>query len=264
MPPLGISDPPPARRGIASRLARLGRIAVAGLLVGGASSPAFSAEFEPEFRTLGLGQTAAELATEEYENFACGTNGGPPGQVLDGWTDFMQCAPEPSGLREVYVEFGTRVGRIAELFREQFGEELWLQQFGGTRMANFPVVLSLLFDEAGVVRGFRVVTDTRAPLEDRGRAYLLRFRVFPMYGDEGWTCIDRPPAPGETGVGDTYLNQVCTKSTEGKYVRVEAHFFRRPGQTGVDVNGQFVPGEFESLTRWEVFDASLPPQALPA
>jgi hypothetical protein len=245
-----------------TRLAAALVISAAALALGVTGNAA--AAFEPEFRELGLGADAATLSTEGYEGFACGTNGGPPGLLLTGWADFMKCAPEPqNGLREVYAEFGTRIGRISELFREQFGEELWLQQYGGTRMANFPVVLSLLFDDAGVVRAFRVVTDTRAAIEDRGRASLLRQRVMPMYGEGGWDCLDRPPGPGETGVGDVYINQVCRKTLDGKYVRIETHFFRRAGQTGVDINGQFVPGEYDSLTRWEVFDASLPANSLP-
>ncbi len=73
-----------------------------------------------------------------------------------------------------------------------------------------------------------------------------------------WDCIDREPTPGQTGVGDSFLNQVCTLDIEGKHVRVEAHFFRRPGQTVVDANGMYFPGQYESLTRWEAFDASLP------
>lgn len=143
------------------------------------------------------------------------------------------------------------------MFRDQYDDELWIQKFGGTRMANFPVVLSLLFDEAGIVRGFRAVTDSRAALEDRGRAYLLRYFVMPLYGSEGWDCVARDPAPGETGVGDMYLNEVCRKTIDGKRVRVEAHFFRKPGQTGLDAYGQYEPGQFESLTSWEVFDANL-------
>ena len=39
---------------------------------------------------------------------------------------------------------------------------------------------------------------------------------------------------------------------------VEAHFFRKPGQTGTDATGMFEAGQYESLTRWEVYDASLP------
>ncbi len=233
----------------------LGGALIAALAV--QSAPAAAAQFPPDFRTLGLGIAAADLPTEGYDNFACGSNGGPPLMRLKGWTEFRRCAPDANGLREVYVEFGVEIGRMTELFKEQFHEDPWFQRYGGTRVANFPVVLSLLFDKDGVTRGFRAVTDSRAGTEERGKSYLLRFRIYPLYGSDGWNCIDRQPAPGETGVGNTYLNQLCTKLVDGKWVRVEGQFFRRPGQTGVDVNGEFVPGQYQAMTRWEVFDASV-------
>jgi hypothetical protein len=96
-------------------------------------------------------------------------------------------------------------------------------------------------------------------MDERSRAYLLRFRIFTRYGEDGWTCVDRPPSQGRTPVGKEYLDQTCTKSMPGKRVSVVAHIFRRPGETGVDSTGQFLPGQFESLTRWEVWEASLPP-----
>lgn len=228
------------------------------VVLASASMAAQPAPFRPEFRTLALGETAASLTTEGYEAFACGSNGATPLHKITGWTDFMKCAPEPNGLREVYVEFGRRLGQLAERFKDQYGEDLWIERFGGTRLANFPVVLSLLFDAGGVVRGFRAVTDSRAATQDRGRAYLFRFRVFQLYGEKGWDCKDLDPAPGETGVGEMFLKQICRKNIEGKHVRVEAHYFRKPGQTGVDIQGMFEPGQYESMTRWEAFDASVP------
>lgn len=214
--------------------------------------------FEPEFRTLGIGQKAEEISTEGYDRFACGSNGYVPLKTLTAWTDFKQCEPDASGLYEVAVEFGNRTERISQLFRDQYNEELWIQQFGGTRIANFPVVLSLLFDEDGVSRGFRAVTDARAPIEDRGRSYLLRFRVYSHYGNGPWDCIRYQPRNGHTPVGKTYVDEVCNKSIDGKLVRVEAHVHRRPGQTGVDSLGEFEQGQFESETRWEVWDEAYP------
>jgi hypothetical protein len=223
------------------------------------AATARAATFSPEFRTLALGIEAKDLPTEGYEAFACGSNGGPPLRRLRDWTEFRNCTPDSHGLREVYVEFGSAIGRLAERFREQYGEDLWIQRYGGTRVANFPVVMSLLFDDAGIVRGFRAVTDSRAGAEERGRSYLMRFRIYPLYGSDGWNCVDRQPAPGETPVGTTYLNQLCTKVIEGKWVRVEGQWFRRPGQTGVDQFGDHVPGQFQAQTRWEVYDASVVP-----
>jgi len=221
-------------------------------------APAAAAGFAPEFRTLALGLEASDITTEGYEGFACGSNGGPPLAPISGWVDFAKCAPEANGLHEVYVEYGTRTERLSQMFRDEYGEELWIQQFGGTRIANFPVVLSLLFDDEGIVRGFRAVTDSRAELEDRSKSYLLRFRVYAHYGEEGWSCKERPATGGIEPVGEMYVNEVCRKQIDGKRVRVEAHVYRRPGQTGVDSQGMFVPGQFESMTRWEVFDATLP------
>jgi hypothetical protein len=224
-----------------------------------AIAPAAAADFEPEFRTLGLGQAAADLTTEGYELFACGSNGGPPLNPLTGWVDYMQCRPEASGLREVYAEYGRQIGQLANMFKERYDDELWIQKYGGTRMANQPVVMSLLFDETGIVRGFRVVTDQRAPGEERGKAYLFRLAVMSKYATQDkWACIKQPPGPGITPVGGVYINDVCELSQDGKNIRVEAHLYRKEGQTGVDYQGMYAAGQYESLTRWEVLDASLP------
>ncbi|ODT12556.1 MAG: hypothetical protein ABS35_39915 [Kaistia sp. SCN 65-12] len=246
-----------ARASLDGTMTNFVRVLPALLLLLGFAAPSLGAPLSPEFRSLAIGETAATLSTEGYEAFACGSNGGPPLKHIGGWTDYALCAADERGLHEVYVEFGRRVGKLAERFHDQYGEELWLQRFGGTRLANFPVVLSLLFDEAGVVRGFRAVTDDRAGLEDRGRAYLFRLPVFQRYGSRDWNCTELPKAPGETGVGDMFIKEVCSKDIDGRHVRVETHYFRKPGQTGLDIQGMFEPGQYESSTRWEAFDLTL-------
>jgi hypothetical protein len=215
------------------------------------SLPASAQTFSPEFRTLGLGQTASELNATTFENFACGTNGGLPGQSLTGFADYAQCPPEEgNGFREVYVEYNTTNNPISRSFRERNSYEDWLPRYGLTRMASFPVVLSVLFDETGVVRVFRVVSETRALPEERERAHLLANRVMPNYGED-WTCVDTPPAAGEGPVGFQFINRVCNKTMDGKLVHVEQRYLTDPA------------GAIDAYTRWEVFDASLPPEILP-
>ena len=34
---------------------------------------------------------------DEFVDYACGTNGGPPSLPLTGWSDYKRCRPEPSG-----------------------------------------------------------------------------------------------------------------------------------------------------------------------
>src|SRR5262249_9515162 len=147
--------------------------------------------------------------------FACGSDGGPPRQKLSGWKDFAKCPAAKAGLHEVYVEFDSAGDAESKLFRDTYGETLWIDKFSGTKLAGHPIILSVLFDDSGVARGIRAVTDPRAGLEERSKAYLLRVPVESKYGVEGWHCIDRPPTHGETPVGRTYINERCDKVYQG-------------------------------------------------
>jgi hypothetical protein len=51
-----------------------------------------------------LGAKIADIA-DDYIDYACGTNGGPPSTALTGFKDFRRCRPEASGLREVYFRY---------------------------------------------------------------------------------------------------------------------------------------------------------------
>src|SRR5262249_48276423 len=57
-----------------------------------------------EIWDLKLGTAAADLP-DEFTDYACGTNGGPPSLALSHWRDFRRCRPEPSGLREAYFPY---------------------------------------------------------------------------------------------------------------------------------------------------------------
>ncbi len=87
-------------------------------------------------------------------------------------------------------------------------------------------------------------------------AHMLRLAIINRYEPDGWTCVDFPPAPGETPVGGgVFIKQRCEKAMPGKTLTVEAHFLRKPGQAGVDSNtGESTQGQFESWTRFEIMD----------
>jgi len=124
----------------------------------------------------------------------------------------------------------------------------------GTRVAGHPVILSVLFDDDGVLRGIRFVSDPRGDPGARRMAHLLRLAIINRYEPTGWNCTDLPAAPGETPVGGVFLKQRCEKTTAGRHLMVEAHFLRKPGQSDIDVNGEPTQGQFESWTRFELFD----------
>jgi hypothetical protein len=206
-----------------------------------------------EVHGLRLGLHADAMSTDDWGELACGSNGGPPRQTLDTWSEFKKCPPEASGLHEVYARFDDE----AEYIGKAIDDPLFAGEQTGTRVAGHPVILSALFDDAGVLRGIRMVSDPRATPLERRMAHLLKVAVMNHYGPEGWTCVDTPPDPGETPVGGVFIKQRCQKTTPERAMTVEAHFLRKPGQNAVDPETHdYTQGQFESWTRFELFDPS--------
>jgi hypothetical protein len=204
-----------------------------------------------EIRGLKLGHEARSMRLAGLGDFACGSNGGAPRARLDDWTDFAKCRPEDNGLHEVYVRFDDE----QEYIGRAIDDPMYARGKGGTRLAGHPVILSALFDRAGVVRALRFVTDPRAAAHERRMAHLLRLAVFNRYDPEGWTCTDFPAAAGETPVGGIFVKQRCEKLTAERRLTVESRFLRKPGQTDFDPKtGDYKAGQFESTTRFEIFD----------
>ena len=234
-------------------LAPRGRViaaaALALLLPGGAAGA--QARPDPgEIHGLRLGLDARTMSTDAFGEFACGSNGGPPRAALDGFADFAKCRAEPSGLHEVYLRFDDEAEYVAKAIDDdQHTRDI------GTRIAGHPVILSVLFDAGGILRGIRAVTDPRAAPAERRMAHLMRLAAINHYGSDGWTCVDEPAAPGETPVGGVFIKQRCRKTTAARDLTVEAHFLRKPGQSEIDpATGEYRGGQYESWTRFELLD----------
>ena len=206
-----------------------------------------------EIHGLKLGLKAAEMSTDTFGDLACGSNGGPPRQAIDEWAEFGKCRPEPSGLYEVNARFDDE----QEYIGRAIDDPLYAQGRVGTRVAGHPVILSVLFDRDGVLRGIRMVSDPRAAITERRMAHMLRIAVINRYEPDGWMCMDFPPAAGETPVGGVFLKQKCRKATAERDLTIEAHFLRKPGQSDLDpATGEPTSGQFESWTRFEIMDPS--------
>jgi hypothetical protein len=213
---------------------------------------------------LKLGEgVAAQPAPEEFRGFACGSNGGAPRQPLTGWRDFARCRAEPNGLHEVYFEYDDEleyIARARDLERE-------ITRWAGTTEQAFPIVASALFDANGLLKGIRIVTDSRpehrnditeADLRKRADAYVLG-RVLASRAEivVARDCISLPPAEGETPVGDVFIKQACEKTAQGRRYVLRVNFFRKPGQSGTNpqMPSQLTEGQFESSTRFEMYQA---------
>ncbi len=217
-----------------------------------------------DLRELTVGKHAREFPLEGYYAFACGSNGGTPLEQIDDWTGFGACARDrATGLHEVYVEYDDEGEYTARMLLELFGEQegrLGLRKYYGTKVAGHPVVLSVLFDGRGIAQAIRAVTDQRADLEYRRNAYLLRVPLMNAFGAEGWGCEHPPLASGETAVGAFSVKMRCEKiAPTGRRMIVEAHLYRKPGQTGYDRAGAPLEGDFFSQGRWEIWNPDYRP-----
>ena len=212
---------------------------------------------------LKLGQpVTAQPPADEFRGFACGSNGGPPRMKLTGWSDFARCPAEPGGLREVYFEYDDELEYIARA-RDL---EMNITRWAGTTEARFPVIVSALFDDGGVLQGIRLVTDPRADYQDhiteanlrkRAEAYVLGGVLAARYGIEAARdCQASPPAEGESAVGALFIKQSCTKEdvANNRRILLRASFYRKPGQSGVNpqLSTQLTQGQFESSARLEI------------
>jgi hypothetical protein len=208
---------------------------------------------EPPLRadiwTLKLGTLASAMPHDAFVDYACGGNGGPPQQLLTSWSDYDKCPPEPNGLREVYFRYDDELEYWAKAHRAR----TMIAQYSGTKVLDFPAIVSGLFDAGGTLAGVRIVTDPQAGPQERKEAYTLTNFFKARYGSDGWDCADTPPAPGETPVGTLYINRHCTKLVKGDMRAVlETRFLRKPGQAEFSGSGRLTVGQFESSTRLEL------------
>src|SRR6267378_1908766 len=205
--------------------------------------------------SLRLGTPAAAMPRDAFIDYACGSNGGPPQQSLAGWSDYDKCRVEPNGLREVNFRYDDELEYWAKAHRAR----TLIAQYGGTKVLDFPVVLSALFDAGGTLAGLRIVTDPQANPQERKQAYTLNNFFKARYGSGSWDCRDTPPAPGETPVGTLYINQRCTTLTrDNMHAFLQTRFLRKPGQAEFSGSGKLTVGQFESSTRLELLRPDVP------
>lgn len=210
---------------------------------------------------LTLGDHAKEIDAINYTDFACGTNGGPPSTVLDGWVDYALCPPEPeNGLHEVYFRYDDTL----EYWALAGNLPIRAQRYRNTTAYDLPVIVSGLFDDDGFLKGIRMVSDHRLDrnhfddLEKRQRAFTLRNFLTGRYNpDFPWSCTKLDPEEGEEAFQKIFIKDRCDRLDEDRGVKIHlaADYFRRPGQVGMNIRieGRKVEGEFWSETRLEEF-----------
>lgn len=219
--------------------------------------PALAADKRPDIWDIPLGAAVADLPAG-FVDFACGTNGGPPSRKLAGFADFATCRPEKSGLHEVYFRYDDTAEFVARAL-EQAND---VKRFGGTTAYDFPVTVSLLIDDAGLVQGKRIVSDARpANATDRPRFEFWTLGNLLRNGFAGdWTCVKHDLGAGEQPVGTYFIKQDCTLAASDSTLSIAQSYLQKRGQSFIDpLTQHYRPNDFESLTRFEQLAAGISP-----
>jgi hypothetical protein len=214
------------------------------------SGPAQAQEPATKIWDIKLGTPVAALPLDQFVDPACGTNGGPPSRVLGSFADFALCPLDKStALHEVWFRYDDELEYIARARRS----EIMIRLYEANALGGLPIITSLLIDDAGLVQGYRIVNDPRAPANLRIEAYGLA-ELFKGMVAPGLDCMDLPPAEGERPIEDLFVKQVCEVKTDGQVTRIEARHHYKRGQFLVDPNdNRITENEFESAARLEVF-----------
>ena len=196
-----------------------------------------------------LGVHVSKLPLREFQDYACGTDGGPPGRKLAGWIEFQRCEPEPSGLYEVHFRYDDELEYRARAVRA-LGQA---DRFQGTKVFGRPVIVSILVASDGTVDGLRIISDPRASLVQRREAYTLRNILRSRFSSKGWSCADEEPDDRLEPIGRVFINQRCEKEVAGKSLTIETHYYRKRGQGAFNpATLELTPGQFESSARFEM------------
>lgn len=198
-----------------------------------------------------LGTPVSEISEIDVIEIACGTNGGPASRPLKQFEDFAACKPEATGLYEVTFGYDDEAAYVEVAIGSEYTNFR-----GGTTVHSQPVIISVLIDEAGIVRGKRIQSDPTASIPERRLAVTL-MRIFEArYQDWDLDCTDFPLSDGEQPIGNRTVKRTCFGNDASASVRLDGSYFRKRGQRAVNQNTQQVNfAYFESLARLEVIAA---------
>jgi hypothetical protein len=165
---------------VSSLLTMMLALACAAVAISAAVSAPGGRPTRLEVWDLKLG-TPLDRLPDEFIDYACGTNGGPPSVPLAGWREVGRCRPEPGGLREVYFRYDDEW----EYWAKANNLATQMEQYSGTKTYGFPITVSALIDEQSTLRGIRLISDPRGDAQNRDEAYLLRNFLTARFGRDG-------------------------------------------------------------------------------
>ena len=212
------------------------------------TAPNSLAQSRARIFAIELGSPVSSLPADQWVEPACGTNGGPPSLRLERFEDFERCqVEEATRLREIWFIYDDEWEYIARAYRDP----VEIGSYSANVFYGQPIITSLLVDDGGLVQGYRVVTDPRAPTEVRATAYDLHTVFKTLFNSAPWQCVALAREEREDPVEGAFLKEDCVMAFEQRFIRLEGRHLRKPGQAAFGIPPE---GYFESSARLEVYN----------
>ena len=167
-----------------------------------------------------------------------------------GGRTFAAAGPTPEGLREVYFRYDDELEYWAKA--NNFATEI--EKYSGTKVYDFPVVLSARFDDAGMLVGIRIVSDPRDTSRDREEVYPLRnFLIRALSSARAGTASIFRATTARRRCSGHSSSSAAARPSMGRGADLQtAYFARRAKASTTPAPTRDTEGQFESLVRFEL------------
>lgn len=170
-----------------------------------------------DLRDINVGMAISSVPDAGYINLTCAED---KTHRLAEWAQWSACPAGADKLRRIRFEYDRATARE------------------GTMVGGHPAILTVMIDQDAKIAALQIETDPTARLYLRKKAFLLGLQAKSRYGEDGWTCADAQPAGDKQEVGGVFVNERCTKTTDGRAIEIERHLYREPNKELKDMTDE--------------------------
>ena len=182
----------------------------------GAAVPAMATA--GDLRDINVGMAISSVPDAGYINLTCA--GEKTAHRLAEGAQWSNCPGGAEQWRGIRFEYD----------RETAGE--------GTMVGGHPATLTVMIDKDARIAALTIETAPKARLYLRKKAFLLGLQAKSRYGEDGWTCSEAKPGADKQEVGGVFVDEKCTKTTDGRTVEIERHLYREPNKELKDMTDE--------------------------
>src|SRR5882757_1042247 len=170
-----------------------------------------------DLRDINVGMAIMGVPDAGYVNLTCTAD---KTHKLAEWSQWSACPAGPDQLTGISFDYDRETARE------------------GTMVGGHPAILTVMIDQDAKIAALMIETDPKARLYLRKKAFLLGLQAKSRYGEDGWSCTDAQPVGGQQEVGGVFLNQRCTKTTDGRTIEIERRLYREANKELKDMTDE--------------------------